>query len=294
MILLKVITLTLIFTSLSYAEEVDQSTMNASEGNQWRLSWSDEFNYEGRPSEENWSYITGYTGFNQELQRYTDSLKNAFVRDGVLRIEAHCDRVSSKEFREIEETIRSYGGNPDDLRRQEVTSARLVSYGKRDFSNAKVQVRARFSDDRGSWPAIWLLGDESKNRWPTCGEIDIMEHVGYDPNIIHSSVHTKDYNFMKRNNATETTKVRSVKSWHVYEVEWSDSEIIFSIDGKAYHTLERGDRDDVNWPFLKDDQYHVILNIAVGGSWGGIKGVDTRAFPYYMEVDYVRVFERVN
>ena len=99
---------------------------------------------------------------------------------------------------------------------------------------------------------------------------------------------------MKRNNATETTKVRSVKSWHVYEVEWSDSEIIFSIDGKAYHTLERGDRDDVNWPFLEDDQYHLILNIAVGGSWGGIKGVDTRAFPYFMEVDYVRVFERVN
>ena len=99
----------------------------------------------------------------------------------------------------------------------------------------------------------------------TCGEIDIMEHVGYDPDVVHSSVHTKDYNFMERNNATESIRLRNVKKWHVYGVEWSESEIIFSIDGKAYHTLERGDRSDANWPFLAEDKYHVILNIAVGG-----------------------------
>ena len=260
----------------------------------WRLNWSDEFDYDGPPSEKNWTHVTGYLGFNQELQRYTDSLENAFVKEGVLRIEAHSNRVSSKEFKEIENKIRSFGGNPEDMSREEITSARLVSYGKKDFANAKVLVRARFSDERGSWPAIWLLGDESKNKWPDCGEIDIMEHVGYDPDVVHSSVHTKDYNFMERNNATESIRLRNVKKWHVYGVEWSESELIFSIDGKAYHTLERGDRSDANWPFLAEDKYHVILNIAVGGSWGGVRGVDTGALPYFMEVDYVRVYERVN
>lgn len=278
---------------LAFAGDKPASS-SAVDSSEWQLSWSDEFDYEGAPSDENWTHITGYLGFNQELQRYTDSLENAFVKEGVLRIEAHCDRVSSKEFRAIEDKIRSFGGNPDDLKRQEVTSARLVSYGKRDFANAKVLVRARFSDERGSWPAIWLLGDESKNKWPDCGEIDIMEHVGYDPDVVHSSVHTKDYNFMERNNATEKIRLRNVKKWHVYGVEWSESELIFSIDGKPYHRLERGDRTDANWPFLSKDKYHLILNIAVGGSWGGVKGVDTRAFPYFMEIDYVRVYERVN
>lgn len=259
---------------------------------QWRLDWSDEFDYEGKPSEENWSFIVGYPGFNKELQRYTDSLKNSFVKDGLLRIETHIDKVSAAEFKVVKSTIESYGGKADELEREEITSARLVSYGKREFSNAKVEVRARFSDGRGSWPAIWLLGDESKQKWPACGEIDIMEHVGQNPNVIHSSVHSKDYNFRNREHSTKKTRVDSVEDFHVYAVEWSDESITFSVDDEPYHVLERGERSDENWPFLKKDQYHIILNIAVGGGWAGAKGLDKLSFPYFMEVDYVRVYEK--
>lgn len=260
----------------------------------WQLVWSDEFDYEGAPSSENWTALEGYLGFNEELQRYTSDLRNAFVADGLLRIEAHIDRVSSKRFSEIKETLKSFNGNYKQLRNQEVTSARLVSAGKQEFSNARVEVRARFSDTRGTWPAIWLLGDESKRHWPDCGEIDIMEHVGYDPNVIHSSVHTKDYNFRERNHSTKKTKVRSVEDFHVYGVEWSEDRLEFSLDGAIYHVLERGERDAANWPFTAEDKYHVILNIAVGGSWGGIEGLrkSSTVLPYWMEIDYVRVYEK--
>lgn len=261
---------------------------------EWQLVWSDEFDYEGAPLSENWTALEGYLGFNEELQRYTSDLRNASVANGLLRIEAHIDRVPYARFREIKETLKSFGGNYKQLSSQEVTSARLVSAGKREFSNAKVEVRARFSDTRGTWPAIWLLGDESKRPWPDCGEIDIMEHVGYDPNVIHSSVHTKDYNFRERNHSTKKTKVRSVEDFHVYGVEWSEDQLEFSLDGAVYHVLERGDRDTGNWPFAAEDKYHVILNIAVGGSWGGIKGLrkSSTVLPYWMEIDYVRVYEK--
>ena len=262
---------------------------------QWHLSWSDEFDYEGPPSSENWTSLEGYLGFNKELQRYTSDLRNAHVKDGVLRIEAHIDRISFSRFKQVKEILKSFDADYKKLSNQEVTSARLVSYRKKEFSNAKVEVRARFCDTRGTWPAIWLLGDESKKPWPDCGEIDIMEHVGYDPNIIHSSVHTKDYNFKEWKHSTKTIKVRSVKDFHIYAVEWTENEIQFSLDGNVYHILKRGDRDDDNWPFMKDDYYHVILNIAVGGGWGGQKGIrkSQSVLPYWMEIDYVRVFEKI-
>jgi len=269
-------------TSLSLAES------------QWRLDWSDEFSGEGHPSEENWTSLEGYLGFNKELQRYTSDLKNAFVKDGVLRIEVHSEPVFPSEFKRIEAEIQSHGGDTVELKNEEITSARLVTYGKRAFSNARVEVRARFSPGRGSWPAIWLLGDESKSPWPDCGEIDIMEHVGHSPNIIHSSVHSKHSNFGQGNHSSEKIKVDSVENFHVYGVEWSEDAIAFSVDGLVYHTLAKGDREEDDWPFMDEDEFHVILNIAVGGGWAGKYGLDKEAFPFFMEIDYVRVFERLD
>lgn len=269
------------------------SSLSLAEG-QWRLDWSDEFDSEGHPSEENWTSLEGYLGFNKELQRYTSDLKNASVKDGVLRIEVHSDPVFPSEFKRIEAEIQSHGGDTTELKNEEITSARLVTYGKRAFSNARVEVRARFSAGRGSWPAIWLLGDESKRKWPNCGEIDIMEHVGHSPNIIHSSVHSKHSNFREGNHSSEKTKVASVEDFHVYGVEWSEDTIDFSLDGLVYHTLEKGDREEDDWPFTKEDEFHLILNIAVGGGWAGKKGLDKAALPFFMEVDYVRVFERID
>ena len=258
---------------------------------QWELVWSDEFDYNGMPSGENWVLLEGYLGFNQELQRYSSNLKNAYVSDGFLRITALKEKVSQDRFNEIKEIVSDYGGDISQLGGNEITSARLVTYGKREFSEGAIAVRARFSDGRGSWPAIWLLGDESIRPWPSCGEIDIMEHVGYNPNIIHSSVHTKDYNFRERNNSTDSIKLDSVKEWHVYSVEWNEEEIIFAVDGHEYHKLKKGDRDNENWPFSKHDYYHIILNIAVGGGWGGIEGVDLDSLPYFMDIDYVRAYK---
>ena len=221
--------------------------------------------------------------------------RNSRVEKGSLMIEAHLEATTDKEFQEIAKTLRSFNAKPELLQQQSATSARLVTRGKREFVHARVEVRARFSTGLGTWPAIWLLGDETKNPWPVCGEMDIMEHVGFQPNMVHSAVHTKVSNFMNHKGAKKTLPVKDVAGdFHVYSVEWDGAQIRFFIDDTCYHILEKGERAEDDWPFTQDDAYYLILNIAIGGSWGGREGVDLTAFPQHMEVDYVRVFEAIH
>jgi len=259
----------------------------------WEFSWSDEFDYTGKPNSEIWDYDYGYLGFNEELQNYTDQPENVRVENGCLVIAACLDEVSAARSKEVITELKGSNADVSILGNREFTSARLVTRGKKEFSHARVEARARFTKGRGSWPAIWLLGDQTKNLWPICGEIDIMEHVGYDPNHVHSAVHTKDSNFMNHINVKDSVILPDVwAEFHTYAVEWSASEIRFFIDDICYHVVPKGKRTDDDWPFTEDDLYYLILNIAVGGSWGGIEGIDMTSYPQQMIVDYVRVFER--
>lgn len=239
-----------------------------------QLVWSDEFNYTGAPDSTKWDYNLGDGGpagwGNNEWQYYTDDLKNARVENGHLIIEARKDSLENKAF----------------------TSTRLLSKKKGDWLYGRIEVRAKLPRGKGTWPAIWMLSTDWKyGDWPTSGEIDIMEHVGYDPGIIHGTIHTESYNHIKQTQKEGKIKVEDAQdTFHLYAINWTQDQIDFFMDDKLYHTVKRDPKDDFKgWPF--DQRFHLIMNIAVGGNWGGKEGVDENIWPQRMEVDYVRVYQ---
>jgi beta-glucanase (GH16 family) len=244
----------------------------------WRLVWSDEFDYSGLPDTAKWGYDVGGHGWgNQELQYYTRRRKeNARVENGKLIIEARRDGPQSNMY----------------------TSARLVSKGKGDWTYGRFEVRTKLPSGRGTWPAIWMLPslkNYGDGGWPDNGEIDIMEHVGFDPDVIHASVHTRAYYHSIRTQKTAKIKVPTARAgFNVYAVEWTPEEIRWYVNDQHYFTF-RNERltdratDYKQWPF--DKRFHLILNIAVGGTWGGAQGVDDSIWPQRMEVDYVRIYQ---
>ena len=176
---------------------------------------------------------------------------------------------------------------------QNFSSARLVTKGKGDFKYGKFEIRAKLPTGRGTWPAIWMLASSSDygNRgWPDNGEIDIMEHVGFDQNNIHGNIHTKAFNHTIHTNKGNNIIVETASSeFHVYSCEWTPDRVSILVDGKEYFVFKKeAGYTWAKWPF--DKPQHLLLNIAVGGDWGGQKGVDETIFPQKMEVDYVRVF----
>jgi len=237
----------------------------------YTLVWSDEFNVAGLPDQARWNYDTGGNGWgNNELQYYTNARKeNARVEDGKLIIEARKEKMENMNF----------------------TSVRLVTKGKGDWQFAKIQVRAKLPKGLGTWPAIWMLASTTPLKWPDDGEIDIMEHVGYDPGQVHASVHCKKYNHIIGTQKTAKTTVSDfAENFHVYEVEYTKDSVIVGIDNKAYFSFANEHSGYDAWPF--DNKMYLLLNIAVGGNWGGQKGVDEKIWPVKMEVDYVRVYQR--
>lgn len=238
-----------------------------------KLVWADEFDYEGKPDETKWGYDIGGSGWgNGEAQYYTDRLDNASVQDGYLTIRAIREQYQSKNY----------------------TSARLVTKNKGDWKYGRIEVKAKIPYGRGTWPAIWMLPTEWKHgNWPASGEIDIMEHVGYDENKVHGTVHTDAYNHLKGTQKGGSVFVSTAtSSFHIYACEWYADRIDFYVDDKKYYTFFKEADNFREWPF--DEYFHLILNIAVGGSWGGAQGIDNSIFPQEMKVDYVRVYERVN
>ena len=170
------------------------------------------------------------------------------------------------------------------------TSARLVSRGKGDFQYGRIEFRARLPVGRGTWGALWMLPTENRHGgWPRSGEIDIMEHVGYDPGQVHVTVHTQAYNHTRKTQrGTQTTVADASTKFHRYRVDWTPDWIRGYIDGApVFEFANEGTGPDA-WPF--DQPFHLLMNLAVGGDWGGAQGVDEAAFPAWMEVDYVRVY----
>ncbi len=237
------------------------------------LVWSDEFDYEGLPDDTKWSYDVGGHGWgNNELQYYTEG-ENAFVKDGHLVIEARKEQKEGMEY----------------------TSARLVTREKGDWLYGKIEVSAKLPAGLGTWPAIWMLStDWEYGGWPASGEIDIMEHVGYDQNTIHASIHTQSYYHSINTQKTANKYVEGVcDGFHVYTVEWLPDKILAFLDGELYFTFDPKAYKSVptykEWPF--DKRMHLLINLAIGGNWGGAKGMDDSIYPVQMLVDYVRVYQ---
>jgi beta-glucanase (GH16 family) len=226
----------------------------------WKLVWADEFNYQGLPDAAKWDYEQGYVR-NNELQFYVKArLENSHVENGQLTIEARED---------------NYQGHA-------VTSASLITKGKASWTYGRIEMRAQIPTGKGSWPAFWTLGTNiDQVGWPACGEIDIMENVGFDPDTIHGTVHLSGVDKGGTFNASAP-----YTGFHVYAVEWFADRLDFYYDSNKYFTYPK---TGTNGPF--DKPQYLILNIAVGGSWGGRQGVDSGIYPLKMIVDYVRVYE---
>jgi beta-glucanase (GH16 family) len=241
-----------------------------------KIVWSDEFESDAQPDSAKWNYDLGdgcpaVCGWgNNEAQFYTNHFKNIRTEKGILIIEAHHDSLSGKAY----------------------TSSRLISKYKGDWLYGRIEVKAKLPHGKGTWPAIWMLSTDWKyGGWPVSGEIDIMEHVGFEPGIIHGTIHTESYNHIKKTQKEGKITIKDAQdAFHLYAIDWTKDKIDFYVDDQLYHSIIRGSSDTSNeWPF--DQRFHLIMNIAVGGNWGGMQGIDESIWPQRMEVDYVRVYQ---
>jgi beta-glucanase (GH16 family) len=231
-----------------------------------KLLWSDDFKKPGLPDPAKWEYEVGGDGWgNNELQFYTKARReNARIENGMLVIEARKEIWEGKGF----------------------TSSRLKS--RAAWKYGRFEVRAKLPLGRGTWPAIWML-PEPMGSWPRGGEIDIMEHVGFDPNRVHQTIHTEAFNHMKgTQKAFDRIVPDAGAAFHTYAIDWRAERIVFLIDGKERFVYAQPvGATEAEWPF--DKPFAFRLNLAVGGNWGGQKGVDESVFPQRFEIDFVRV-----
>lgn len=255
---------------------------------EWKLVWADEFDRDGLPDPAKWKCEEGFVR-NRELQYYTAGRKeNARVEGGHLIIEARKEQFPN---------ARHQADAPENRWQQrrehaDYTSASLTTEGKASWTYGRIEARAKVPSGRGTWPAIWTLGtNRAQAGWPACGEIDILEYVGHDPGVVHANVHTRGFNHMRGNGRGAKLKVPDAETaFHVYAVEWTPQRMDFFVDDKKYFTLENDGTGVDSWPF--DAPQYLILNLAIGGSWGGQKGVDETIFPQRLVVDYVRVYQK--
>lgn len=234
----------------------------------YELVWADEFDTDGAPNSSNWTYDLGNGdgGWgNAELQFYTDRPDNVEVVDGNLKITAKRESLSGFNY----------------------TSARVKSEGKFEFQYGKVEARAKLPKGAGTWPAIWMLGsDYQTNTWPACGEIDIMEHIGNNPDVIYGTLHSPS-SFGASQNSGTVSVAGVTDEFYVYGMEWTEDRITFTVDGEPYYSYAPDEKNADTWPF--DKPFFLIMNVAMGGTFGG--DVDGNFTSGSMEVDYIRVYQ---
>ena len=254
----------------------------------WRLVWSDEFDVDGPPNPDNWHLQEWPPDVvNNEDQAYTARSKNIRVENGHLIVEA-------------------FNEDYDDAR---YTSGRIHSQGKHEFLYGRFEARAKPPRGQGNWAAIWMLpsdpfkyatnckdipnwqGNSDCDAWPNSGEIDILEHVGYQQGHIHGTVHNRAYYFINK----EERKGRAIfpdvsEEFHTYVIEWYPDRIDMYVNDTLYFTYMNENKGWREWPF--DHPYHWIINLAIGGNWGRAGGpIDDSMFPQRLVVDYVRVYQ---
>ncbi|MCB9206431.1 MAG: glycoside hydrolase family 16 protein [Ignavibacteriales bacterium] len=276
-----IILLTIFSTILTFCSEDKNNPVNNNVDDSlnidgYKLVWNDEFDNSAIDLNK-WEHeVNANGGGNNELQYYTARPENSFVKEGNLHLVALQEEYT------------------DDGETRYYTSARMRTATKGDWTYVRVDVKAKLPYGQGLWPAIWMLPtDWQYGGWPASGEIDIMEHVGYDPGRIHGSIHTEAYNHRIGTQKSGTKVIPDANTeFHIYSIEWSEEKIVFLIDGEIYFTFENDKQGKYEtWPF--DKRFHLLLNVAVGGDWPGNPTTQT-IFPKEMVVDYVRVYEKIN
>lgn len=250
----------------------------ASAGKHWTLTWSDEFNGPdgSLPDPRKWIVVNGGSGYgNNELEYYTSRTANIHQENGNLVITARRETYAGADG-----VSRAY------------TSARIETKDRFQQKYGRIEARIKLPEGQGIWPAFWMLGGNiSSAEWPACGEIDIMEKVGFEPSTVHGSLHGPGYskNFPLTGSFTLPGQARFSGSFHLFAVEWEPGKIRFYVDGVLYETQTAGSiPSGSRWVF--DHPFYLLLNVAVGGNWPGSPDATT-AFPASMLVDYVRVYQ---
>jgi beta-glucanase (GH16 family) len=231
-----------------------------------QLVWEENFNGNSL-NEEYWSFELGdgcpdLCGWgNNELQLYTK--KNHQVQDGLLTI-------TSK------------------LENGKYTSTRLTTKNKQEFQYGKMEMKAKLPIGKGLWPAFWMLGsNKDEVGWPLCGEIDILEYVGREPETIFTTLHTADSHGNSKN--TKKDKIPGIEEdFHVYGIDWTQDKIEFYIDDKLFYTFIPENKSVEVWPF--DQPFYFLVNLAVGGHFGG-QEIDDSVFPQKFVIDYIKVYQ---
>ena len=250
------------------------SQYDAPEG--YQLVWNDEFD-KGLALSSEWTHeVQGAGWVNNELQTYVNKVSPngnpvTELENGLLKI--HCFKEGGKIY-----------------------SGRVYAKVNQGWTYGYFEARIKLPKGKGTWPAFWMMpvgNDWKTNPWPMCGEIDIMEEVGCVPNEVSSSLHTQDYNHTKNTQKTHAMRIADAEgAFHVYALEWTPDAITTYVDGKVQLAVTKADLGSGHnqWPFHY--AFYPILNLAWGGSWGGMYGVDESALPVTMEVDYVRVVQK--
>ena len=233
----------------------------------WKLLWHDEFDGDAI-NRDNWTFDIGGGGWgNGEAEYYTDRPENARIDDGMLVIEARQEKYEDSYY----------------------TSARLKTQGLQSFQYGRIEARIKVPSGDGLWPAFWMLGSSfDGTNWPDCGEIDIMEYVGREPDLIIGTLHGPGYSGALGVSQWNRQEYAIADDFHTYAIEWKPDQIDWYYDGEKYHTVTPDDLSGRQWVF--DQPFFIILNLAVGGTLGGPIGLDT-VFPAQYYVDYVRVYE---
>jgi len=240
----------------------------------WVAVWADEFDGD-KLDQTKWTFETGGHGWgNRELQNYRFS--NTEVSDGTLKIIARKEQSGNNEY----------------------SSSRIVTRDKFSFKYGRVVASARLPEGRGTWPAIWMMPQESKyGNWPDSGEIDIMEYVGYQSDRVHASIHTKAYNHKIGTQKTGSLKVDNLTTeFHKFELIWEPGSISIFVNDNLirafrYNSIfDQAHESKDAFPF--DQEFYLIMNLAIGGDWGGQQGVDDSIFPTTFEIDYIRVYQK--
>ena len=258
---------------------------NTERGANWTLVWAEEF--DGPEIDASvWTFEKGFVR-NHEAQYYTDRPENARIEDGRLVIVARKEPWPNSAFDPA-----ASGDWRKTAKEAGYTSASLHSRGKFDFCYGRLEVRAKVPESRGTWPAIWTCGRDFP--WPRCGEIDVMETVGFEPGTVFATTHWADP--ATGGHASHGGRIGGVSpsdGFHLYGIEWDENAIIYTFDGRPYNVQPVADLTDAAGfnPFRQP--HYLRLNLAIGGDWGGKKGIDDAPFPIRYEIDFVRLYKRV-
>ncbi len=260
-------------TAVTFMSCNDDDTQTISKKN--NLVWEDDFNVDGAPDASKWTLDIG-TGSpalqgwgNNELQYYTDREENVHVENGYLVINARKEAYQGANY----------------------TSARLNTKGKFDTEYGRIEARMRLPYGQGLWPAFWMLGEaydpSTPDVWPNCGEIDIMENRGQEPNKITGSVHGPGYSAADAVHKDYTLQNdRFDTGFHVFGIEWGKNYINYYVDGDLYNQIKP---EDVPGEWVFNQPFFLLINLAVGGNYVGNPN-ETTEFPQTLLVDYVRVY----